>query len=612
MAHKILHSENELVAIRINDDFSAILTDKKNGVDWNMIPVCYQEIRALSDMAIWNRRERCYMDRYPSFFKAVVSDNGMMEVTVLDHLREKRGTLRCSVNVEKEWIRFSIDTIDEQLPSLIFPPFIESDSLLIPSGIGQWQRNPTPESSFIMPASGWNMRWFGGLRADKGWIAVIDQGYADSGVYISNMSACASWQKSLGKWTGRRSVLIGFCDNGYVGIAKKFRSYAKRNGLFKSLQEKMRQTPSVGNLIGGRCISFFQAYTHHAENSRLFMGPVSPESTAKDGKLQILISHKDAGIIINEAKKAGMKKGYFNLRGWLNGGYDEKHPDVWPPEPALGSIDDLRKLTQQESTYVTLLHDNYQDIYTQSPSFPKGVMRTPDGRLKPGGTWHGGRSYVVNSEKAIAYAKRNHEIFKEINLRGIFLDTIGGAHFQEDYTPEHPLTREQDALSKLRTAEVFKKDGYLLGTEFGSDFSSTTVDFVETRTMRHPGSTVPLFQLVYHDSVVTLRYDSGTSDFTASGDAEDMLWGYAKLWPAGNLENWRKNIDAFRKSLRVDAWHERIGLDEMTNHRYLDDKFLVEQTEFSSGASIVANFSGESFEIGAGKMVAPGDILLLS
>ena len=71
------------------------------------------------------------------------------------------------------------------------------------------------------------------------------------------------------------------------------------------------------------------------------------------------------------------------------------------------------------------------------------------------------------------------------------------------------------------------------------------------------------------------------------------MWGYAKMWPVGNLDNWRRRREQFKESLEVDAWHARIGLDEMTNHRYLTEDCLLEQTEFSSGVAVQVNFANE-------------------
>jgi len=612
MKEPLIQLENGNVAVKIFDDFSARLIDKQHNADWSMAPACYEEIADLSDKAIWNRQERCYMDRYPAFFRAQQLDSETLKVTVLDPLREERGNFICHVALRDKWISFSIEDIDEQLPSLIFPPYIESEKLVIPRNIGQLHSEKawSMESTFVMPASGWCMRWFGGLKGNNGWIGIIDEGYGDSGLYYSNLSACAAWQKTLGKWQGKKTVIFGFSDNGYVGLAKLYRHYAKENGLFKSLRQKIEEVPSVKNLIGGRCISFFQSHTYHKENFYLGLQPVPPDADEKDGKVQVQISHKDVANIIAEAKQAGMKQGYFNLRGWLDGGYDETHPDVWPPEPALGSIDEFKKVTTENDPFLTILHDNYQDMYARVPSFPKWVMRTPDGRPKAGGTWHGGRCYIINSEKSMEYVKRNWENLKTLGLRGAFLDTIGGAHLQEDYDPDHMLTRTQDAEAKLDIAKFYKDKGMVVGTEYGADFCINLADFFETRTPRIPGFSIPLLQLVYHDAVVTHRYKSGTDDFDASSDIEDIMWGYAKLWPAGNLENWRKNIDGFKKSFCVDEFHSRVGLDEMVNHKYLNSEGTIEQTEFSSGLSVIANFTDESVTFD-GKTIGAQDYVIL-
>ncbi len=589
----ILKLDNDAAGIELNEDFSGVLKDHKNGMEWRMMPVCYQENGPLSDDAIWNRQERCYMDRYPSFFKAEAKDGGGLRVTVLDPLRDPRGSFTCRVELEGGWIKFTIEDIEESLPSLIFPPFIESDSLVLPEGIGKWVKQPIPESLFRMPAAGWRMRWFGGLRGDNGWIAIAGKGYGESGLYTSRLAACAGWQKTLGRWSPRRSLRIGFSSGGYVGLAKKFRGWAKDNGLFKSLREKIEEVPSVANLIGGRCVAFFQAYTEHKENCLLGMRPIPPEVEKRDGQTQVLISHRDAAEIIREAKELGMKRGYFNLRGWLDGGYDETHPDVWPAEPALGSEEELAAILAEQDPFVALLHDNYQDTYPRRPDFPDGVMRGQDGRLKPGGTWHGGRCYVMNPREASRYMRRNWEYFKKFNPRGTFLDTIGGAHFQEDWHPDHRLTRTEDYEAKLELLKFHKSKGMITGSEIGSDFCLPWVDFFENRHARAPGVSIPLWPLVYHDATVTLRYRSGTGDFEAADDLEDMLWGYAKMWPAGNLDNWRRRREQFKASLRVDEWHKRIGLDEMTAHKYWDDDGLTEQTEFASGLAVRANFSGE-------------------
>ncbi len=43
----------------------------------------------------------------------------------------------------------------------------------------------------------------------------------------------------------------------------------------------------------------------------------------------------------------------------------------------------------------------------------------------------------------------------------------------------------------------------------------------------------------------------------------------------------------------MDEWHAKIGTDEMVDHSYLSDDFLVERTEWSSGRAVIVNFSDE-------------------
>lgn len=606
----VLQLSDDRVSVTIHEDFFGVFVDRERDVTWRMSPCCLEEPQLLSECAIWNRGDRCYMDHYPAYFKAKKTDNGL-RVTIMNQLGEAQGQLTCGVTLKDGVIRFHINEIDDALPSLIFPPYLESESLVIPKILGQWRQEPVSPSAFIMPASGWAMRWFGGLRGDHGWVAIVEEGYADAGVYLSGHAACAAWQKSMLKWQGSRCVAIQFTDNGYVGQAKAFRAYAKNNGLFKSLEEKEAERPQLSNLIGGRNIAFFQGYTMHAHRAVISgIRDVTPEMEAEEGKKKILIPFKDVLTVIKEAKEAGMKKGYFTLRGWLNGGYDEMHPDTWPHEAALGSEDELRQYFDQNENFISLLHDNFQDMYMRTPSFPQYVQKDWNGKLKVGGTWHGGRCYVLNSEKALEYVQRNWETQSRYKPRGAFIDCIGGAHFQEDYSPEHLLTRSRDAEAKLEQIRFYTQQGLIAGTEWGSDFSACDVDFCETRQNPQPNFGIPLWPLVYHDSMVTLRYKTGTADFDAADSLADMLWGYAKLWPCGDLANWRSKLQDFRKSFFVDEWHERIGRDEMTNHKYLNAAGTVEQTEFSSGASVVVNFSDETYDH-EGKPVGPRDYLIL-
>lgn len=600
--------------LSLGDDFSGTLDDPRTGARWRFQGHGVQERRELAAETVWNRQERNFMDSYACAYRLEQIDGRSAKVRILDRLGNDRGGFRMNLALENEWLVMEAVDIEESLPSLIFPPFIASAGIVIPREIGMWYRKAECDMTarYHMPVSGWNMRWIGGLGDDNdaGWLMVVDDGFEDSGCYRINLNASIGWQKTLGRWSPHRRVKIALTQGGYVGLAKKFREYARDHGLLTTLDEKIARNPEVEHLIGGRCLNFFQAHTINGDNHRILMNPPSPEQDARDGEVVVNLTHAEVKQVAKEACEAGMKKGYLNLRGWINGGYDQSHPDVWPPEPALGGVEEFREIINAPGPVIPLFHDNYQDIYAGCPSFPEGVARGPDGHYYEGGLWHGGQCYIVNSTAANDYARRNWEIYRrELNMRGIFLDTLAGAHFHQDFDPGHPQTRAEDAAAKLRIGEFFRQQGLVIGSEEGSDFSVPVADFIENRHRRVQGETIPLWPLVYHDCVVNLRYASGTSDERPASDLEDMLWGYAKLWPVPSVESWRAGREDFRQSLFIDRWHAEIARMEMIDHRFLDADETVEKTVFLNGKSVVANFGDTPWTEG-GRSIEPGGCLI--
>jgi hypothetical protein len=55
-----------------------------------------------------------------------------------------------------------------------------------------------------------------------------------------------------------------------------------------------------------------------------------------------------------------------------------------------------------------------------------------------------------------------------------------------------------------------------------------------------------------------------------------------------------KTLDRYLQAYRdVCGWHEKVGFDEMVDHRLLTPDRMVQETRFSSGWNVVVNF-GES------------------
>ncbi len=613
---EVLRKENEFVAVRVNENCEVTLLDKASGTEWNMGSVAFQEQGRIVNNDAWVRNERSFCEFYAGHFKAEKVGDDLRVILMGPPNDQVMGSFSCQINLTRDYVEFRPYDIDEGLESLVFPAPIKSESLIVPNGPGKWVKKdqPTWECFFLhQHHGGVNMRWMGGLKSDEkhGWIMILTDDYADTGFYTTNLSASPAWLKSMGKWGEKRAVRYQFTSDGYVGMTKIYRDYLKEAGLFKTLKDKIEENPAVANLLGGRILSFFQCHTLHKHYYLDQMLPVPPHVQENDGKVDVKITHADVAEVIREAKALGMKKGLFNLRGTFKGGYDESHPDIWPPEPALGTLDELKAIiAENPSPYLLALHDNYQDIYPSTPSFPKGCLKNEHGDLLPGGPWHGGICFINCPAAGFDYAKRNWEELQTLGLNSYFADTAACATIYECYDPDHPLTRTQDAQAKRKLMQFYKDQGLVLGSEDGSDFSCADIDFLETRHHQVPGESIPLWSLVFHDSVICARYGTqGTTGGQPARMLENMLWGYSAYWPVNSLADWKTQKEAFVNSFYVDEWHQKIGLDEMTRHTDLSGDGTLEQTEFSSGHAIIVNFADEDREID-GKPIPANDYLI--
>jgi hypothetical protein len=587
MPGTVLQLDNDLLSVAIHEDASAAFLDRATGERWEMGPVALQEEGPIDIGHVWPRSERSICEQFPGRFRVAAEGEGL-RVMVLGREREPVGSFRLSVALDGAWVRFTITDIEEDLPSLVFPTPIVSESLVLPRGVGQWVRTPMASRYFLSFYGQLNMRWFGGLRGDRGWIGIFDEGHEDGGVMATGLSLSPGWLKSLGRWGASRTVSYRFVTGGYVGLAKAYRSWAVEKGLHRSLAEKMDEVPALRNLLGGRILSFMQASPTHAEPFVDRLTPVPDHIRENDGKVRVHYSHADTRQAIQESLQAGLKSGLAVARGWIKGGYDDSHPDIWPPEEAVGSLEDFQALCQNPDPVPVALHDNYQDIYQQSASWPAGVIRTKEGKPMPGGLWAGGQAYILNSRDGLAAAKRNWEQIRTLGTRGMFPDTVTAVRLYESWEAGNELTRAQDEALKTELLEFYRAQGILLGSEEAADFGMPYVHWLENRHVRVAGESVPLWPLVFGDSAFHGRYAHGA----VLGEPEprwktDMLWGYVLLWNDFKAEGWQER---FRATLPVDQWHARVGGSEMVSHRYVTEDGQVERTEFASGCAITVNF----------------------
>ena len=85
----------------------------------------------------------------------------------------------------------------------------------------------------------------------------------------------------------------------------------------------------------------------------------------------------------------------FTLGGWIHRGYDNQHPDILPTAPECGGDAAFADCARRVMAlgYLFCLHDNYQDIYRDSPSWDERLHHerlrmasSPKAAIGPAGT----------------------------------------------------------------------------------------------------------------------------------------------------------------------------------------------------------------------------------
>jgi hypothetical protein len=385
------------------------------------------------------------------------------------------------------------------------------EGLLIPanSGLAFEQRFDT--SAY----EGCHMQMLGAVQNGAAVLVTWEDPYVAAHVKSMTNAAPATCRQRLTPWLVlRRSAasfrlhLLGKGD--YVQIAKAYRNVAEARGLVVPWKEKLKDHPERAKLFGAANIKLW---------STLDRG-MNEEST-KEESVRLNWTFAEAAQVAEHLKRdLKLDKVLFTIGGWIHRGYDNQHPDILPTAPECGGdaafADCARRV--MDLGYLFCLHDNYQDIYKDSPSWDeKYVMKTGDGKLTRGGHWAGGTAYLTCSKMALELAQRpqNLPAVKALSkANSYFIDTTYASGLQECFDPNHLLTRADDLKWKQALSDYSRAVFGVFGSECGREWAIPHSDFFEGLTgvsgasysdaslpTRLGATVVPLFDLVYRDCI---------------------------------------------------------------------------------------------------------------
>lgn len=463
-----------------------------------------------------------------------------------------------------------------------------------------------------------------------------------------------------------RSLQVLFPGKGdYMAIAKAYRPLAEERGLRVPWRQKIAAVAERKKLLGAINFKLWACLDRR-------MNAASTEQKF----LEVDWTFDEAAQVAEHLKSdLKLDRVLYILGGWTHRGYDNEHPDIMPPAPECGGGAALADCSRrvQELGYVFGLHDNYQDIYHDSPSWSESlVMKHRDGSLMKGGVWWGGQAYLVCSHESIRLAQRpqNLPAVKELTgANSYFVDTTFAAGLFECYDPNHPLQKPDDMRCKQQLCDYGRGVFGIFGSEDGREWAIAHADFFEGLTgvsgsyfhnkkllPETGGCSVPLFETVFRDTIALY----GKYGYNIMKSAEYVLYhisigrtlNYHEVphhlyWKDSNAEaemrrkqggaptggedvftrgdgGWAEGLHPFDRFVKntyeiLSPLHELTAEAQLTSHKFLSRDRKVQHTIFqgeTGKTEVVVNAGPDHFrwrsKTGGEIMLPPNGFLIES
>ena len=345
--------------------------------------------------------------------------------------------------------------------------------------------------------------------------------------------------------------------------------------------------------------------------------------------------------LLEQFAKDGLDRLWLGVDSWQDG---FRHPAAIAKAKALGY------LVGPYDSYHSIHHPNEKDTWETAQFdlslYESGAIVNADGTKSRGFKKKG---YHLSPLVAQPYVEnRVNSIVDQMpsDFNTWFIDCDAYGELYDDYSSTHPATQLDDMNARLaRISWIRDTHNMVVGSEGGAAYAAATLHFAHGMTLPvigwgdpdmksktspyyvggywppegpaihikqvplkpnylyhyyDPRFRLPLYQIVFHDSVITTHHwGSGSLKFK---NAIRMLALLELLYNVPPL--YHLNIDEFSKH---KAWikryyaffsplHRQIGGKPMTDFKWLREDKRVQRTEFGDTVEIVANFGTDAFE----------------
>ena len=459
------------------------------------------------------------------------------------------------------------------------------------------------------------MPFFGQMRNGTGYCAVYETPY-DAKHYLHHVArgdttVSPIFIPSLGTMAYKREMIFDFFDEcTYVSIAKHYRKYVLEKGKLVTLDEKAAKNPNVTRLYGAPVIRE-TAKTHIVKGTKSY----DEEDPSKNDSV---MSFDVMGEGFKTLHRNGIRNAYLHLGGWCDRGYDNRHPDPFPIAEDAGGVEAMKRLSEtcKSLGYIFGVHDQYRDYYhdAESFSFDNAIVEA-DGTHPYCDTWHGGPHTVMCAKLSPEYVKRNYDTFEELGIpiEGVYLDVFSIVELDECGNPDHRMTREECAQKRRECFEILNARGIVTSSEEVIDCIIESLPMTDHalylvvppedadkpgRFSAPKGIPIPLFNLVYHDCIVTPWRSStkpNTSGYGIPKGESSFLHGILNggtmfVQDYDDVEN----LKEVQKALEL---HRRVVTFEMISHEFVEGDIRRQRTVFSDGTTVEIDLDNNTYAI---------------
>lgn len=589
--------ENNHLQVTVNSQSGALIVyDKDGGHEWKQASTSERHIRNIR--AVKGSRRGVQ-------FEAEFGEKPYV-LTVKLTLSNKLPDLSIEADMKER------NTVIEDIP--FFDPFLldsENGALAIADfsngHLYPLDLKPFPQNRF--GTSLLDMPWVGVCDTEKGFgygiiLETSDDAFFDMvPVKVGERDLVmprVGWAPSLKRFGYSRRLIYHFISQGgYVALAKRYRAYAKEHGVLVPFSKKIQKNPNLERLFGAVDVW---------GNSTLAFAQAAKEAGVKK-------------MIINGTSSPEEMKAINDL-GYLTSCYDA-YQDAFPVE-ANGKID-----------------SGHEQV-------PENIVLKEDStRMLAWCTWDGKQSM----KRCPTFWKRTAElvipeVLSTYPYLGRFIDVTTAEDLYECYDKKHPLTRTEKREAGISLLNYVRSCGLVVGGEHGRWWSVPVIDYIEGMMsggtdnyawsapyLRHPKSKeypkweqyekwgighqyrIPLWELVFHDCVVSTWYWGDTNDFLLTAAPEltmkkdafnilygtmPILWANKEIGGSGPDEQgaWEVAREVFLQTCRnVCNLHEVVAGMEMLSHEFLTSDRAVQRTRFTDGTEVVVNFGKNPYEV---------------